>query len=430
MTVFYNKQRKKWSYNFVDLGRKYQGYCIHPITAEHAKNRTDAIRVEQIIKGEIKKLDQTEEILPQASSNTFTFAEPIAYYLETMKGRPDFKNIQTYVPELLDYFGAKTPMSAIEDKIPGYIERSKKQNVKTYIGKDKAGNKLYKEQDRLRSPNTINAYLQIIVRAFKSFKSAQVNKKYKQFIPDPPDFDYLSVPKRTPTPIPQEATKAYMEAIDDTLHRHIRLAYILCIQTGMREKEMAKVRDSQYIESERVILLTPEQTKTNVGRFVHINDIAHKAILECRKVGSLLWRELQDSSELAAEYKEKYDITQRGDINLILYRRNGSGVPKPVKHIASSAWKTIRKKAGVNYRWHDTRAAFCTGAIEAGADIITVKELAGHSSIETTMKYLKAANPALKRAVSELAVCRPMEVPSESLTKVTYKEKATPRDGC
>lgn len=64
------------------------------------------------------------------------------------------------------------------------------------------------------------------------------------------------------------------------------------------------------------------------------------------------------------------------------------------------------------------------GAIEAGADIIAVKELAGHSCIETTMKYLKAANPALKRAVSELAACRPMEVPSESLTK----EKAAPRD--
>ena len=347
-----------------------------------------------------------------------------------MKGRPDFKNIQTYVPELLEYFGAKTSMSAIEDKIPGYQEWSKKQNVKTYIGKDAAGNKLYKEQDRLRSPNTINAYLQIIIRAFKSFKSAQINKKYKQFIPDPPEFDYLSVPKRTPTPVPQEATKAYMEAIDDTLHKHIRLAYILCIQTGMREKELAKVRDSQYIESERVILLTPEQTKTSVGRFVHINDIAHKAILECRKVGNLLWMELQGNPELASEYKEKFNIRERGDINLILYRSKGTGIPKPVKHIASSAWKTIRKTAGINYRWHDTRAAFCTGAIEAGADIIAVKELAGHSSIETTMKYLKATNPALKRAVSELAARRPMDVPSESLTKVTNKEKAAPRDGC
>lgn len=430
MTVFYNKQRKKWSYNFVDLGKKYQGYCVHPVTGVHAKNRTDALRIEQMIKGDIKKNDQSEENLPQTSSIAFTFAEPIAYYLEIMKGRPDFKNVQTYVPELLNYFGAKTPMSAIEDKIPDYIEWSKKQKVKTYIGKDKSGNKLYKEQDRLRSPNTINAYLQIIIRTFKSFKSAQVNKKYKQFIPDPPEFNYLPVPKRTPTPVPQEATKAYMEAIDDTLHRHIRLAYILCIQTGMREKELAKVKDSQYIESERVILLTPEQTKTNTGRFVHINDIAHRAIHECRKVGNLLWMELQDSPELAAEYNEKYNIMQRGDINLILYRKGGTGIPRPVKHIASSAWKTIRKNAGIKYRWHDTRAAFCTGAIEAGADIIAVKELAGHSSIETTMKYLKAANPALKRAVSELAVCRPMDVPSESLTKVTNKEKAAPRDGC
>jgi hypothetical protein len=79
--------------------------------------------------------------------------------------------------------------------------------------------------------------------------------------------------------------------------------------------------------------------------------------------------------------------------------------------------KTIRKTAGINYRWHDTRAAFSTGAIEAGADIIAVKELAGHSSIGTTMKYLKATNPALKRAVSELAARRPMDVFSESLTK-------------
>jgi integrase len=311
------------------------GECKRSISGALWRQRISIWGFGQIIKGDIKKTDKSEEILPQTSSIAFTFAEPIAYYLDVMKGRPDFKNIQTYVTELLDYFGAKTPMSAIEDKIPDYIEWSKKQKVKTYVGKDEAGNKLYKEQNRLRSPNTINAYLQIIVRTFKSFKSAQINKKYKQFIPDPPEFDYLPVPKRTPTPVPQEATKAYMEAIDDTLHRHIRLAYILCIQTGMREKELAKVKDRQYIESERVILLTPEQTKTSTGRFVHINDIAHSAILECRKIGNLPWMELQSNPELAAKYKEKYNIVQRGDINLILYRKGGTGVPRPVKHIAS-----------------------------------------------------------------------------------------------
>jgi|GEM_PF-5631784 len=49
-----------------------------------------------------------------------------------------------------------------------------------------------------------------------------------------------------------------------------------------------------------------------------------------------------------------YGITARGDISFILYRRKGTGVPRPVKHISSSGWKRIKKEVGINYRWHDT----------------------------------------------------------------------------
>ena len=231
----------------------------------------------------------------------------------------------------------------------------------------------------------------------------------------------MKTPRRVPTPIPYNITQTYIEAFDEALHAHTRLAYIICVQTGMRAKECARIRERQYYETERYIALEAEQTKTTTGRYVHVNDIAHQALMECRKVGDYLWTILQQYPHLAAEYQKEYGITTRGDINFILYRRKGTGVPRPVKHVSTTAWKTTKKAVGINYRWHDTRAAFCTDTLGANGDIDAVKKLAGHQDIQTTQKYLNAQDPRLKRAVNALAENRPLNVDAVTPIKLSRK---------
>ncbi|MFN3827834.1 MAG: tyrosine-type recombinase/integrase [Micavibrio sp.] len=422
MTVFFNKHRGQWAYDFRCNGDRHQGYCVHPKTGKPAQNRTEAKTIEDILKGKIKAGGTEKKEAPPAPVAGFCFAEPIAFYLKKIKDKPSFPLAQGYAKELLEWFGPATDMADIdEEAIAEYTAWARTQSVKTYVGKNDRGEKLFRDSGRPRAPRTVNGYLAMIERSFNAFRLAPENKKYRHLIPPPPEIEYLPIPKRTPTPIPHNLSTRLLEQANDRLHAHLRLAYTLCVHTGMRDRECAQVRDGQFMEAERMIFLTPEQTKTATGRFMPVNDVALQVITECRKVGDVLWEALKKDKALADEYSRKYSIRARGDIPLILYRPNGTGLPRPVKRLANSGWKSMKKNAGVDHRWHDTRAAFCTQALAAGTDIKVVKDLAGHQSIMTTERYLKVADPLLRAAVDALAKKSPL--PVESLTKVPYKSK-------
>ncbi|MCB9990709.1 MAG: tyrosine-type recombinase/integrase [Rhodospirillales bacterium] len=423
MSIYWYEKRSKWCYAFNVNKQRYTGYCDHPTTGEHAKNKTEARKIENLIKAEVqKKLENPEEAEPLPKVG-FTLAEPLSYYLKKLEDKACFASARSYTDELLTFFGGETPMEDVEDRIDEYIAYSKKQKVRFWAGRDENGNDIFKERDKFRSPKTINEYLAHLQRSYKVFKKGQ-KKDIRKYVPAPPEYDPLETEKRIPTPIPRNVADRFLEAFDESLHAHTRLAYILCEHTGMRARESVQIRERQYHETERRIMLTPDQTKSKAGRMLPVNDVAHKALMECRKIGDYLWELLQEYPHLAKEYAEKYKIQSREDMPFILYRKNGTGVPRPLKHITTSAWKTVKKAVGANYRWHDTRAAFCSEALGASGDISAVQQIAGHQDITTTQRYLLASDARLKRAVNDLAIARPTEVPTKCLTKVSNKVEA------
>jgi len=67
-------------------------------------------------------------------------------------------------------------------------------------------------------------------------------------------------------------------------------------------------------------------------------------------------------------------------------------------------FKKIIRRNGFDNKltFHSLRHSFITNSINAETDINTVKELAGHSSITTTVQYIHTTNEIKRRAVELL----------------------------
>ncbi len=60
---------------------------------------------------------------------------------------------------------------------------------------------------------------------------------------------------------------------------------------------------------------------------------------------------------------------------------------KPFHSIKTSFGKALKRAELVDVRFHDLRHTAATMKVTGGTDLVTVKEILGHASIEMTMRY-------------------------------------------
>ncbi|HEV8039080.1 MAG TPA: site-specific integrase [Bryobacteraceae bacterium] len=71
-----------------------------------------------------------------------------------------------------------------------------------------------------------------------------------------------------------------------------------------------------------------------------------------------------------------------------------------------AGFKAILKRAGLTgITWHTLRHTFASRLTRSGVDLVTVKELLGHSTINTTMRYAHSNHDTKARAVAKLPTC-------------------------
>ena len=75
---------------------------------------------------------------------------------------------------------------------------------------------------------------------------------------------------------------------------------------------------------------------------------------------------------------------------------------KPFVDLKAGLSRACRKAAVSGVSWHTLRHTFASRLVNRGVDIVTVKELLGHSSVTVTMRYAHTNIEAKRAAVEAL----------------------------
>jgi site-specific recombinase XerD len=182
----------------------------------------------------------------------------------------------------------------------------------------------------------------------------------------PSHFQRLGRP--LPKKLSQEQVKALFKQIGNPLDHALCLLMLRC---GLRVSEVAKLKLSD-IDWEQQSLLV-EQGKGRKDRVVYLSsDVVTKleACLTQRPAtvpgNQFFWNQKRKNRPLSAK-----------------------GIQKKVERYA--------KAAGIKASCHNLRHTFASNLLEEGAEVVSIKELLGHSSIESSERYAKLSNQRVKQ---------------------------------
>ncbi len=139
---------------------------------------------------------------------------------------------------------------------------------------------------------------------------------------------------------------------------------------GLRVKEMASLNISDVVDGHGKIRnefhLTADQAKGNKGRTVYLTN-----------------KKLRKNLEIYIDSRE-------GDLNRRLFKSQKTAfTPNSLQQV----FKRLYRKADIKgAKSHSGRRTFATTLIEKGFDIKSISVLMGHSSIQTTARYI-SENP-------------------------------------
>lgn len=168
-------------------------------------------------------------------------------------------------------------------------------------------------------------------------------------------------PFRTLSP---EKCEKLIEASPD----YFRPIVIVALHTGLRRGEILGLRWDMVDLTKGVIQV--EKSKNGQIRSVPMHERVREALMALRRDG---------------EY---------------VFTKNGGEPRKDIRKPFAQALKQAR--ISPRCRFHDLRHTFATCLVENGVDLVTVKELLGHSQIVTTMRYSHPSPKHKREAIADL----------------------------
>jgi integrase len=380
MSVWLDKQRKTYRYDFQRNGQRYAGICIHPDNRTHARTLTEAKKIEAILivranTGIVEK----EPPLKAATASTFTLAQCLCDYLEEAKKTDrSWWRAPAIIDHILRFFGRDATLSSISQKtIENYGRFLSSELIRIYKGGPRKGGEFQPDsKSRVRDVATRNRYLGVLRKGWR-----EAERRYRAELPGfplPPQIKSFKVPKTNPNPIRQQDVVRILNAAP----MHLQEVIVLTLNIGGRVSEILKAVVKEVDWENAKIIFPAERTKGHKERIVDLNEIAM----------ALLWR-----------LRNRLPDPNDGDARLIRYQRSPDSKPMPINSIRT-AWKNTLRRAGIpgKYKFHGTRGAFITYLAANGVPGPVIQRVVGHEDPRTTARYIAIEDKYAKQAVRKL----------------------------
>ena len=163
--------------------------------------------------------------------------------------------------------------------------------------------------------------------------------------------------------------------IYNLLTEWVRPLVLLAKNTGLRKSNVVNLKWSEVNLNDRIIILGAEVMKNSNCLGVPLNNPAWDVIKDQKR-----------NQKLHSPY--------------VFCKANGE--PYTGWGVYQAFKKACIKAKLPDFRFHDLRHDFCSKLVQAGVDLYTVKELAGHKDITTTQRYAHLSKAKLKDAVAVL----------------------------
>ena len=188
------------------------------------------------------------------------------------------------------------------------------------------------------------------------------------------DSYYLSLkrnPKRAPRLIPSR--KEVKQIIDNCHETELACFFLLAGNSGLRRNEIATLKVNDIIKGRNLIRVTGKGGRERIT-------VIDESVLKVLRY---------------------YYVKKRQVNNEYLFSRNtrlghisADSITSKVNHYYA--------KLGMNYSLHDFRRVFATVLFLANVNIITIMEYLGHSSLNTTLKYINVDRYLDKKEVAPI----------------------------
>jgi len=175
--------------------------------------------------------------------------------------------------------------------------------------------------------------------------------------------------KLPPVMSPQEI-KTLIDSIKNIKHRTV---VMLLYSTGMRLSEIAALKITD-IDSKNM-LIKVVQGKGAKDRFTIL------------------------SQQVLQELRAYYIIYKPKEFLFNGYRPGKPLSARMIEHLVQKSLLQVGLKSK-NYTVHTIRHSFATHLVDNGTDLHTVKELLGHSALETTMRYMHLSTTRIQGVVN------------------------------